>query len=84
MENQESCEWESVIPRTIGIQVPRPRIWNTVPGIRNPRRGIQNPRHSRGGGNFLSRTEKKTIIVQDVENLHVDQNRKKVTLVFHH
>ena len=33
---------------------------------------------------FLSRTEKKNIIVQDVENLHVDQNRKKMTLVFHH
>ena len=36
-----------------------------------------------GGGviffslSLLSRTEKKNIIVQDVENLHVDQNRKK-------
>ena len=69
-----------------------PRIWNTVPGIRNPRRGIQNPRLSwiplsgvkppwGGGGIFVPvafvKDWKKNIIVQDVENLHVDQNSKK-------
>ena len=39
---------DSEIPRTIGIQIPSTtdRDWNSVPGIRNPRCGIQNPRLS--------------------------------------
>ena len=39
---------ESGIPLTIGIQNPSStdKDWNPVPGIRNPRRGIQNPRLS--------------------------------------
>ena len=39
---------ESEIPRTIGIQIPSStdRDWSPVPGIRNPRCGIQNPRLS--------------------------------------
>ena len=39
---------ESEIPLTIGIQNPSStdKDWNQVPGIRNPRRGIQNPRMS--------------------------------------
>ena len=37
---------DSGIPLTIGIQNPgfTNRDWNPVPAIRNPRRGIQNPR----------------------------------------
>lgn len=37
---------ESGIPLTIGIQNPRSTVkdWNLVPGIRNPRRGFQDPR----------------------------------------
>ena len=36
---------ESGIPLTIGIQNPSStdKDWNTVPGIWNPQRGIQNP-----------------------------------------
>ena len=37
---------ESGIPLTIGIRNPSStdkKIWNPVPGIRNPQRGIQNP-----------------------------------------
>ena len=39
---------ESEIPRTIGIQIPSStdRDWNPVPGIRNPRCGMENPRLS--------------------------------------
>ena len=39
---------ESGIPLTIGIQNPSStnKDWNPVPGIRNPQRGIQNPRLS--------------------------------------
>ena len=39
---------ESEIPRTIGIQIlsSTDRDWDPVPGIRNPRSGIQNPRLS--------------------------------------
>ena len=39
---------EYEIPLTIGIQIPSStdRDWNPVPGIRNPRYGIQNPRLS--------------------------------------
>ena len=39
---------ESGIPLAIGIQNPRStgKDWNPVPGIRNPRRGIQNPKLS--------------------------------------
>ena len=39
---------ESEIPRTIGIQIPSStdRDWDPVPGIGNPRSGIQNPRLS--------------------------------------
>ena len=39
---------ESGIILTIGIQNPSStdKDWNPVPGIRNPRRGIQNPRLS--------------------------------------
>ena len=54
-ENQES--WvvesgiqlrESGIPLTIGIQNPSStdKYWNPVPGIRDPRRGVQNSRLS--------------------------------------
>ena len=37
---------ESGIPVTYGIQnqSSTDKDWNPVPGIRNPRRGIQNPR----------------------------------------
>ena len=54
-ENQESLVLEfgiqlkiSGIPLTIGIQIPisTDKYWNPVPGIRNPRRGVQNPRLS--------------------------------------
>ena len=40
--------WESGIPLTIGIQnlSSTEKYWNPVPGIRNPQRGIQNPRLS--------------------------------------
>ena len=39
---------ESGIPLTIGIQNPSSTVpdWNLVPGIRNPQRGIKNPRMS--------------------------------------
>ena len=39
---------ESEIPLTIGIQNLRSadKYWNSVPGIRNPQDGIQNPRLS--------------------------------------
>ena len=39
---------ESGIPLMIGIRNPgfNDKDWNPVPGIRNPRRGIQNPRLS--------------------------------------
>ena len=54
-ENQESLVLEfgiqlkgSGIPLTIGIQIPIStyKYWNPVPGIRNPRRRVQNPRLS--------------------------------------
>ena len=37
---------ESRVPRTIGIHNPSTTVkaWDPVPGIRNPRLGIQNPR----------------------------------------
>ena len=39
---------ESEIPLTIGTQNPSStdKYWNPVPGNRNPRRGIRNPRQS--------------------------------------
>ena len=39
---------DSGIPLTIEIQNPNfnDKFWNTVPGIRNPLRGIQNPKLS--------------------------------------
>jgi len=55
LENSESWALESgiqlnesEIPRTIGIQIPSStdRYWNPVPGIRNPRCGIENSRLS--------------------------------------
>ena len=41
-----SSDKESGIPRTIEIQNPSStdKDWNPVPGIRNPRLGVQNPR----------------------------------------
>ena len=42
--NPESWALESGIPLTTGIQVPLKKIWTPVPGIRNPWRGVQNPR----------------------------------------
>ena len=42
MNPESTKNWNS----RIGIQVPLAKIWNSVPGILNPRRGIQKPRVS--------------------------------------
>ena len=64
-----------------------------VPLTKNLEYSTWNPESTawvkpRGGDNFFPcrfcQGLKKKIIAQDVENLHVDQNRKKMTLVFHH
>ena len=43
-----SSDKESGIPQTIRIQNPSStdKDWNPLPGIRNPQRGVQNPRLS--------------------------------------
>ena len=69
---------ESGIPLAIGIQNPRStgKDWNPVPGIRNPRRGIQNPKLSGiplYGAIIFSRTEiiiKKNIQKKNEANIH--------------
>ena len=69
---------ESGIPLAIGIQNSRStgKDWNLVPEIRNPRRGIQNPKLSRiplYGAIIFSRTEiiiKKNIQKKNEANIH--------------
>ena len=69
---------ESGIPVTFGIrdQSSTDKDWNPVPGIRNPRRGIQNPKLSGiplYGAIIFSRTEiiiKKNIQKKNEANIH--------------
>ena len=47
-----------------GIQVPLTKIWNPVPGVRNPRDGIQKPNLSWGEHQFLALVNEKVPIMQ--------------------